>query len=891
MKKNNGKYQLLFKYSVVWILCAIVIFLPFIPGRKSLVIFDDGINQCYPALKYLGNWYRELFKGNFKMYDFVIGYGDDVIGSLSWYGLGDILLIPFCFAPDNLLEVSYTLSIFFRLFLSGLFFLFAVNKDLPDYAKITGAVMYCFSPFTFQYSFIFLIFSTPIVWVPVIFSGVQEILSERKVISKKLFCGVFFLSMCGFYFLYMTIISFGVLIIVEIVFDAVRKKAVKNILLKAMRVVINSTLGILSASFILIPVVLHFLQSTRTSGISVTLQDLLGYGKFTDALDNNLFFATISRVINNGVEYDQFVLPLISPLALVIGFFLLHHHRRIHKTKTLVMVLIALFAMFSNGAALVMNSFSAIYFRYYLFIFFAFSFMVAEIMPIMHGLWDWIDSLISLIFIMLNVYVLASGARIGEDGVFIFIFVIMAFTMIVSLQKGYDMRIVAAVGVLHVALFGYFYNAPFEKGGRGFNGYTYWLHGAQNDIEESQLSELSKQNNDTEFERMDIGGNSINESLYFDVPTTYSYYSICNGEMLGFLSEYGVSTAIKSTFAYQGIDERQVLESIFSTSYFNNGVEDEVVEQNDYKLPIGFCISNIISNKNISQLSQLEKQMLLTRTVVLEDDDYEEVATKNVKGISFDSEAGKEEESDLPDLEETKITEIPCEIEIGSGISILNGKLDVEEGATIKVIFSMDKIKEQSKGSLNEIYLVMPDIYSYESEDIKVGIKKLRICAMEDENYLPNYDRYINITDVANDGTVDIVFEEAGSYNFGGIKVVEIYDGNYGKVIDKLTDKSMKDFCYINNEISGTIENNENSFMLFSIPYSVGWKAIVDGDETKVYKADYGLMGIMLDSGKHSIELKYTTPGMIVGGIISITSLIGFMFMSKRYNKGYIKNC
>ena len=211
MKFISGK-NIVIKYILLWCLAAVVIFVPFFPGRKSLVIVGDGFNQCYPALAYLGNWYRALLHGKFQMYDFSIGFGDDVIGALSWYGMGDILILPFSLVPFKYIELSYTLSIVFRLFLAGLFFIKVFDDSIPDYAKLIGALAYSFCPFVFQYSFIFLVFATPMVWLPMIVAGLKDSYRNGGRFSKKLYFGLLFLSMCGFYFLYMTIIAIVVFV-------------------------------------------------------------------------------------------------------------------------------------------------------------------------------------------------------------------------------------------------------------------------------------------------------------------------------------------------------------------------------------------------------------------------------------------------------------------------------------------------------------------------------------------------------------------------------------------------------------------------------------------------------------------------------------------------------
>ena len=76
------------------------------------------------------------------------------------------------------------------------------------------------------------------------------------------------------------------------------------------------------------------------------------------------------------------------------------------------------------------------------------------------------------------------------------------------------------------------------------------------------------------------------------------------------------------------------------------------------------------------------------------------------------------------------------------------------------------------------------------------------------------------------------------------------------------------------DRITGTISVPEARFLQFAVPFSPGWKACVDGKETPLMKSDVLYMGVMLDPGEHSVELRYTTPGLTAGCLLSALTLI-----------------
>jgi uncharacterized membrane protein YfhO len=63
-------------------------------------------------------------------------------------------------------------------------------------------------------------------------------------------------------------------------------------------------------------------------------------------------------------------------------------------------------------------------------------------------------------------------------------------------------------------------------------------------------------------------------------------------------------------------------------------------------------------------------------------------------------------------------------------------------------------------------------------------------------------------------------------------------------------------------------------FVFLNDIFVPGWRARVDGIETKIYRADYLFMAIPVDEGKHSIEVEYGPAGFRVGVWISATSIV-----------------
>lgn len=79
------------------------------------------------------------------------------------------------------------------------------------------------------------------------------------------------------------------------------------------------------------------------------------------------------------------------------------------------------------------------------------------------------------------------------------------------------------------------------------------------------------------------------------------------------------------------------------------------------------------------------------------------------------------------------------------------------------------------------------------------------------------------------------------------------------------------------NNLKGKIKLDKTKAVFFSIPYDSGWKASIDGKETAVQMVDFGLIGVMVHAGEHSVELTYQVPYLYSGSMVSLGSMLLFI--------------
>lgn len=101
----------------------------------------------------------------------------------------------------------------------------------------------------------------------------------------------------------------------------------------------------------------------------------------------------------------------------------------------------------------------------------------------------------------------------------------------------------------------------------------------------------------------------------------------------------------------------------------------------------------------------------------------------------------------------------------------------------------------------------------------------------------------------------------------------------FEKRVDELKQQPLNVTNYTGRSVQGKIDVKQDNLLFLSIPYDKGWKVTVDGKDGKVLKLNDAFLGVELPKGTHTIELKYTSPGFVVGVIVSVISLLATVIL------------
>ncbi len=138
--------------------------------------------------------------------------------------------------------------------------------------------------------------------------------------------------------------------------------------------------------------------------------------------------------------------------------------------------------------------------------------------------------------------------------------------------------------------------------------------------------------------------------------------------------------------------------------------------------------------------------------------------------------------------------------------------------------------------------------------------------------------------DVADRGVIildTLVYNKKNADKAGSLVThadVSSIDTDHGSIGEKTAvnvSNAVSDFKRIKNGFECTSGFDEDSMVLFTVPYDYGWRAYVDGVKSTVIRVDGGFMTIAVPAGQHDIVFKYRSPGLVIGAIMSV---IGFAY-------------
>ena len=897
-KRNFNCFQLktFLIYSLLFCLLVTLCFFQFFVYGKSFCS-GDGITEHTAFLAFYGEWLRTIaynfIHGKFIVptFSFSLGFGADIISSLTWFCIGDPLNLLSIFVPKNGTYILFVFLAVLRFYLSGIYFIFYCNTHKFQKNIIPfGAISYSFCGYALFVGIRHPYFLNPLIFLPLLCIGIDKILDRKSPMFFIIFS--FLACVCNYYFFYM--LSFFVFVYAAVRFFFVvkieRKFLCKEFFKTFFRAFGFYMIAVMMAAFILLPSAYGFLTASRT----------------TEKIEVNFFYslayyANLFSSVSSPASVGGFFGSIgFAPVVFVTLLFLFTLNDKISKQLKIFILLGVLFFIcpffghFINGFNYITNRWcfafaflGCVSFVYAFPIFCKSSFKELKI-PL----------LIAVVQNLLVVFSCIISQARRQHYALCYIYSLAVFLILYFLiKKRKDIRIFSLVsifiGIVVIAFVRYSpYGLSYLDDFREFG--IYEGNVAKNtDIEILKL-------NDADFFRYDEENKfTANNAVVFGTKSTAYNYSISDIHLMQFYED--IALAKTSLMSCSSLNRRSALQKLFAVKYFVLLAETEYapeymtfVKEFDtyggkkklYKLnnpsPFAVPYKNVLyADKNFEKLNPIEKQELFLDTAVI----YDEKSEDN---------------TDEPELKlNSKILRKNVSFVGNDDVKIEENKITTKRK---NAAFEIDFAGDENSDSKKELYLLFKNFYyttdSYEQFKPQIrfvsssGKEESFSFGMTNANDSMGHNRMPCFgLQECKSGKFFVTLENKGVYEFDEISVFALDISDRDEKFNSIDREEISNLAFVENKISLETSLNEKQFVRFSMPYSKGWKIFIDGKETKSYRCDIAFIGTFVDAGNHSVVLKYSTPFLAAGvvssfiGLIALVALCFYLKSRKKENE------
>lgn len=825
---NTLKKKDIVRYSVIFTgFMLFIIGIMWISG-KSFVHSGDGQAQNYPAFLYIGEWIRHFcYTGNLRLFDFSLGYGEDIIGALNSYGVGDPISILSCLVNGKFVHAMFAGSLFLRLYLAGLgMLLYFQHKGKVGKVPVASSFIYVFSIFTMVQGLWFLAFLNMVYLLPYLILLLEIIIEGNREIKYRILFAVLIAiqASCGFYYLYMQICLMVVFAVIHY-FQIYRgKPIIINIVRKIGEVSLFGSLGILLSGIFCFPAVAAFFYSSRVAGDNDAMRLLFSA--------NELLGIFREMVIpNTDAEKNSLGIPLIGIVAVCVVFSKKNLKAEL-KWMTIIfggMYLCPLVWSILNGMSYESN-------RWTYAIYFVISYIVCEVFTESDNTIDkCVIPFVVLACGSIVLHYLEYGAKIRS---FAYILLVMGIVLLcwkrVYSQTIWMYVILASVGINVIFMFSSWRIS-------GFNLSEKFV-----DISQIQQLEAKEQEYQGELERENIYKNGY-EVMLNQKNGTAEYLSMLNGNVFDFYSEMYLSTGIYgSRHDLRCPDNRKnTLTLLNIKEYIKNG---EVTKNELYKNQ-GLLYTDTMSEETFMKLSPVERQNAIMKYMVVENDDI----------------------NDFQQVFEEK--EIAFEVLSGHDIDNSNQIVMIETDEIIE-------LQIQSETKSEGVYVLISNFLCYQNDFEVVGVNGEEMLIINpDSKYDTGMYDYLVYVPLNKHERIKIKFKSSGNYSWDNIQIYEANEEYLEEAIEDLSKHSANTYVDNDSYLATNVKTDTAGYFFYSIPYSNNWIAYLDGKKTEVLKANIGFMAVEVPEGEHVIELKYRPIWVYIGGAFTLLAVISLLWI------------
>lgn len=417
-------------------------------------------------------------------------------------------------------------------------------------------------------------------------------------------------------------------------------------------------------------------------------------------------------------------------------------------------------------------------------------------------------------------------------------------------------------------------------------------------LKEDNIRMLSKVNDPSVYRVHAEGYRYKNYGLINHLNTISGYYSItakCVTDTIKGYDTLGMQYADK----YKGVDQRLGLLSLAGVKYITvahnsqvakdvsskgdvpYGVEKQskkgniTLYKNKYALPFAYAYDSYMTEQQYEQLNGIGKEQAMLAQIILNQH-------------PADKEIQHNEQRNDPDIQTISLPE--TRISSPKGKKYADITVPVEKDKETYLYFKNLVYHGKKNGDDNFILTGRKGTKGIlvTQNDVQ---QKIHIQSTFNPYYFGRKDYIVKINHQTSKAKekVRLNFLSPGEYEFDDISLITVPKKDVLARLKERKENSMKQIQYEGNHFRGVYHAKKDQILCVTIPYSKGWKATVNGNRTKIYKANGMFMGIIMKKGTQSVKLDYETPGLKIGAWISLVAWIGLGIYGLYFEK-YRKN-
>lgn len=214
--------------------------------------------------------------------------------------------------------------------------------------------------------------------------------------------------------------------------------------------------------------------------------------------------------------------------------------------------------------------------------------------------------------------------------------------------------------------------------------------------------------------------------------------------------------------------------------------------------------------------------------------------------------------------------------------SVINKDVDVFLRTATRDFWPKNKLRANVHQDELDALLSVKDVYEIDS----IG----NVIKRENKYYIPMgfaYDKYMLESDFSKmreDTTINLPLMMLAAVVMNGsedcMDDLDYYEPlNLDSLVAKRKECTATDFKGSSTGFTAKIDLPSTKMIFFSVPYSKGFTAKVDGKESRIYKANLCMMALKVPEGKHAIVFEYFPPGLKTGSWISLVGLLLLMLI------------